>query len=271
MMEHFVHNGLTLEYEVCGSGEPFLFLHGMGGSVEQIRAVYPPLAGVQLINLNQQGHGNSEADWEHLHFDRMAEDVGALMRHLDIQQATLAGISMGAAVSLNFAVRYPEKVKKLLLIRNAWTEQPMSSEVQRAYYDLGLALKEGNIERFYASEGWKIVCSASNYTQNAFTSTFHDPPCLRFWQKYLILPKTAPIKGLEELVHLTMPVTILACRNDLCHPYEYGERLAAHIAHAVFQEIPDKDTDAAAQKICIQQAIHAMFAAGADSEGAKET
>ena len=258
-MEKFFHNGLMLEYEVSGTGEPFVFLHGMGGSVAQIKATYEPIEGVRLINLNQQGHGDSDADWETLDFDRMADDVGALLSYLDIAQATVGGISMGAAVSLNFAVRYPQKVKKLLLIRNAWTDRPMSQEVQTAYRDMGLALKAGDIRRFYASDGWKIVAEPSAYTRNAFTCTFQDPACLRFWQKYLILPSKTPISGLQALEKLTMPVTILACRNDLCHPYEYGVRLAEHIKNAVFREIPDKDTDSAAQKRCINEAIGALF------------
>ena len=147
-MEKFVHNGLTLEYEISGQGEPFFFLHGMGGSVEQIQSIYQPIPGARLISLNQQGHGSSEADWSNLTFGSLADDLRALMDYLEIRQATIGGISMGAAVCLNFAVRFPDRVKQLLLVRNAWTDRPMSPEVQAAYRDLGLALKTGDIENF---------------------------------------------------------------------------------------------------------------------------
>lgn len=261
-MEKFVHNGLTLEYEISGQGEPFFFLHGMGGSVEQIQSIYQPIPGVRLISLNQQGHGSSEADWSNLTFGSLADDLRALMDYLEIRQATIGGISMGAAVCLNFAVRFPDRVKRLLLVRNAWTDRPMSPEVQTAYRDLGLALKTGDIENFYSSEGWNIVNGPSDYTRNAFTCTFQDPACLRFWQKYLILPPKVPILNLEVLNRLTMPVTVLACRNDLCHPYDYGKRLADHTPHAIFREIPDKDSDGAGQKRAVNEAIQELFSRG---------
>ena len=106
-MKTFTNRGLMLEYEVSGSGTPLVFLHGMGGSVQQIRDTYNAIDGVQLITLNQQGHGHSDVDWEGYSFDRLGDDVAALLDHLGIAQAYFAGISMGAAVSLNTAVRTP--------------------------------------------------------------------------------------------------------------------------------------------------------------------
>lgn len=258
-MDKFVHNGITLEYEADEAGIPFVFLHGMGGSVKQIRAAYEPLPGVRLINLNQQGHGNSEADWDRYDFDRLADDVIALLDHLGIEKAVLGGISMGAAVSLNAAVRCPERVMQLLLIRNAWTDHPMPEAVCAAYRDLGNALKNRSPEEFYASEGWRTVKEPSAYTRNTFLSTFEDSSCVRFWQKYLILPGKTPIPDIGVLDRLTMPVTIIACRGDLCHPYEYGEYLAGKVADASFVEIPNKDTDSAAHKRMSNEVIRRIF------------
>lgn len=259
MTETFDANGIRLEYEVIGAGRPFVFLHGMGGSIAQIRAVYEPLDGVKLITMNQQGHGESGVNWETFGFDRMAEDVCALLDRLGIDRAVIGGISMGAAVALNLALRYPERVEKLLLIRNAWTDKPMSPEVCRAYRDMGTALEQGGMERFCTSEGWRIVSQTSDYTRNAFTTPFRETAPLRHWQKYLILPKQAPFSSLCALKRLTAPTTVLACRNDFCHPFEYGTLLAAHIPHATFREIPDKDSDSAGQKRCINEEIRKLF------------
>ena len=81
---------------------------------------------------------------------------------------------MGAAVCLNIALRFPERVEKLLLIRNAWTDQPMAEPVQNAYYDLGQALHRGGSEAFLQTEGWRIISGTSPYTRNAFTIPFQE-------------------------------------------------------------------------------------------------
>lgn len=258
-MDKFIHRGITLEYEALGTGIPFVFLHGMGGSVEQIKAACEPLAGVRLISLNQQGHGNSGVNWDRYDFDRLGDDAIALLDYLRIEKAVFGGISMGAAVSLNVAIRYPGRVSQLLLIRNAWTDRPMPEHVRTAYRDLGHALESRRIEAFYDSEGWQIVKESSLYTRDAFLKTFEDSSCVKYWQKYLILPNKTPISDREALANLTMPVTILACRNDLCHPYEYGSYLAGQIANAVFVEIPDKDTDSKKHKRMMNEAIQNIF------------
>lgn len=254
-MLEFKNRGLRLEYEITGVGHPLVFLHGMGGSVRQIYSTYQPLPGVKLISMNQQGHGKSEVDWETLDFARMADDVAALLDYLHIEKVYLAGISMGAAVSLNFSVRYPERVEKLLLIRNAWTHLPMSEQVQTAYRDLGLALQCGGTDAFYETEGWKIIKETTDYTRNAFITPFSDASSIRNWRRYLILPCKAPIPSGDFLNRLTMPVTILANRNDFCHPFSYGAYFHTRIPGSKLVEIPDKDTDSEGHKRMINMVI----------------
>ena len=255
MMDSFTHRGIHLEYEVTGQGSPLVFLHGLGGSIQQIHGVYTLVPGVKLICLNQQGHGNSGADWESFGFDRLGEDVIALLDHLHLNKAAFAGISMGAAVCLNIALRFPERVEKLLLIRNAWTDQPMAEPVQNAYYDLGQALHRGGYEAFLQTEGWRIISGTSPYTRNAFTIPFQEDFNRENWQKYCILPGQAPVASLEGLREISVPTLILANRTDFCHPFAYGEILSRYIPGSVFREIPDKDSDPAGHKEQINRAV----------------
>lgn len=264
-MNKYLCRGLLLEYEDAGKGIPLVFLHGMGGSVDQIKKVYDPIDGVRLITPNQEGHGESKADWEYYDFEHLADDVVALLEHLSIEKACFAGISMGAAVCLNLAIRYPKRVKALLLIRNAWTDEPMSEDVCRAYADMGNCLKEGGLESFYQTEGWKIVNGTSDYTRTAFTGTFGDKSCEKFWEKYLILPKKTPISSEKALEDITVPVTILSNKNDLCHPFEYGEYFHKRINGSEHVEIPDKDTDSSGHRKMINEALVCMMTKSRES------
>ena len=258
-MNRFTHQGIELEYEVRGEGRPLVFLHGMGGSIDQIRAVYDEIPGVRLISLNQQGHGGSGADWETLTFDRMGEDVIALLDHLQIESAVFAGISMGAAVCLNVGVRFPKRVQSLLLIRNAWTEEPMGEDVKQAFQDLSHALEEGGAEAFQKTKGWDIVKGPSAYTRNSFLNPFENPVNKKNARIYRTMPDQTPILDVRVLEKLTMPVVILACKNDLCHPFSYGKMLHAHIKGSMFLEIPDKDTDEAGQRRMINETIERIM------------
>ena len=78
---------------------------------------------------------------------------------------------------------------------------------------------------------------------------------MKYWQKYLILPHKTPIKNVEILKNLTMPVVIIACRNDMCHPFEFGEYLHKFISQSEFIEIPSKDADNAKHKFMINDVI----------------
>ncbi len=245
----FENNGRKLEYEVTGSGYPVVFLHGLGGSIGQMVSAFDLPEGICRIALNQQGHGGSDFDPEVFSFDTMADDTAALLSFLGIEKAGFAGISMGAAIALNMAVRYPQLVEKLLLVRNAWTDEPMFRDITQAYKDLGLALREKNEAAFWDSEGGRIIsATGSVYAKGAFTGPFSEEPQLKNWQKFLLLPPTAPVRDLSEIESIRIPAMILACRGDFCHPYELGEFMHAHIPGSVLYEIPGKDVDPAEHK-----------------------
>ena len=149
--------------------------------------------------------------------------------------------------------------------------KPESEAVQTAYRDLGEALRAGSMDAFRGSVGWAIVDRTSDYTRGAFTTPFSIPAERRFWRKYQLLPAKTPITSLDQLTKLTMPVHILANRNDFCHPFAYGEHLQKHIPGAVLTEIPDKDTDASAHRAAVQRAVRALFEpAGTADAGARE-
>ncbi|MBQ2657883.1 MAG: alpha/beta hydrolase [Erysipelotrichaceae bacterium] len=259
-METFINrNGLKLEYSVTQGSIPFVFLHGLGGSALQIEKLYEPIDDVSLILLNQQGHGNSEYDYSNLSFDILADDVADLLDHFNIGQVYIAGISMGAAVALNFSLRYPERVRKALLIRNAWVDRPIRKEITDVYHDLAEALKNKDKEQFLQSPGYQHVKDISEYTRNSFLKPFGEEYNVRVYEKYTVIPELVPIRNIDDLKTINKPVEIIACRNDLCHPYEYGVTLHELIPGSHFTEVPDKDTDQETHERMINDVIRKML------------
>lgn len=110
-------NGLALYYQVEGTGSPLILLHGGLGSVNMFSAILPALAaGRKVIGVDLQGNGHTADVDRPFSFEGMADDVAALIRHLKLGKADVAGYSLGGAVALHLAVRHPELVRKLVLV-----------------------------------------------------------------------------------------------------------------------------------------------------------
>ena len=107
-------NGLKMYYEIHGSGQPLLLLHGAFGFVEGWATVLPALTKThQVIAVELQGHGHTNDLDRPLTYGQMAEDTAALLDQLKIKNADVFGYSMGGTVALGLAIRHPDLVRKL--------------------------------------------------------------------------------------------------------------------------------------------------------------
>jgi pimeloyl-ACP methyl ester carboxylesterase len=111
-------NGLRMYYEVHGSGEPVVLLHGAFmtitnnwtgwiGELSKTRKV---------IAIEMQGHGRTADTARDITDENLADDVAALLEQLKIPRADLIGYSMGGAVAMQCAIRHPDKVRKVVVI-----------------------------------------------------------------------------------------------------------------------------------------------------------
>ena len=109
-------NGLEMYYEIHGSGQPLVLLHGNLSTIEtSFGKVLPQLASQrQVIALEQQGHGHTADIERPFSLGQWAQDTTALLRYLGIEQADFFGYSSGGAVALEIALRTPYLVRKLV-------------------------------------------------------------------------------------------------------------------------------------------------------------
>src|SRR5262245_5756300 len=111
-------NGLEMYYEVHGSGEPVVLLHG---AFMSITSNWTGWIGElsktrKVIAVEMQGHGRTADIKRDFSYENLADDVAALLDYLKIQSADLIGYSMGGGVALQCAIRHPEKVRKVVSI-----------------------------------------------------------------------------------------------------------------------------------------------------------
>lgn len=110
-------NGLNMYYEVHGAGKPLVLLHGGFGVIGMFEQLLPPLAEArQVIGVELQAHGRTADIDRPLSFERMADDVAALIKHLGLPNADILGYSLGGGVTLQTVIRHPELVRKLVVV-----------------------------------------------------------------------------------------------------------------------------------------------------------
>ena len=110
----FTHDGVTLYYEVYGAGQPLLLVHGNGGSIGDLTAQIEYFRKrYQVIAMDSRDHGKSSDSAEKITYEKMTDDLAALLDHLHTGPANVLGWSDGGIEALLLGVRHPAKVRKL--------------------------------------------------------------------------------------------------------------------------------------------------------------
>ncbi len=107
-------NGINLYYEIYGSGEPLLLLHGNGGSINAFQYQIPFFEKhFKVIAIDSRLHGKSGGSPDSISYEMMASDFCALLDYLQIDSAYVLGWSDGGIDGLIMAMMCPNKIKKL--------------------------------------------------------------------------------------------------------------------------------------------------------------
>ena len=145
-------NGLKMYYEVHGSGEPVVLLHGAFMTITNNWTGWiGELAKTRLvIAVEMQGHGRTADIERDISSENLADDVAALLDHLKIPRADLIGYSMGGGVAMQCAIRHPDKVRKVVVISSMFRHNGMVKEALDVFPKLSAdAFKDSPIEIEY--------------------------------------------------------------------------------------------------------------------------
>jgi pimeloyl-ACP methyl ester carboxylesterase len=120
-------NGINMYYEIHGSGEPVVLLHGAfmtitnnwGGWIEELSKTR------KVIAIEMQGHGRTADVARDITYENLADDVAGLLDYLKIPRADLIGYSMGGTVAMECAIRHPDKVRKAVIISSTFRSDGM--------------------------------------------------------------------------------------------------------------------------------------------------
>ena len=118
-------NGVELEYEVKGSGEPVLLISPVAGGQLSAAPVRTALADrYRLIRYHKRGWAGSTHTPPPVSIADHVVDAAALLEHLDVPRAHIAGHSSGGAIALQMALDQPEIVHTLVLLEPSLLSVP---------------------------------------------------------------------------------------------------------------------------------------------------
>ena len=244
MGKYYHINGVTIYTETIGNGEPIVILHGGPGldhtyflpQLEELAKHF------QLIFYDQRGSGKSTGiiDSASINTNNFVEDLEGLRKKLNLSQMNLLGHSWGSFLAINYALKYPRRIKKLILVSSFGVSSKFLNEFvknreARRTKDDSLALK-----KIMSSDGFakrapptmnqfaRLFFKSYFYDQsksNRLTISFNKRTAANIFPIFSFLGKEFSNYDLTtQLKEITCPVLIINGLNDPI-PIKYAKEL----------------------------------------------
>ena len=134
MTEQFADvNGIKICYDIHGDGDPVILIHGFSDRKEHWRAQVGALSKhFKVIRMDNRGAGKSDRPDGDYTMEVYASDIAGLMDSLGIEKSHIIGHSLGGMIAQNFAILYPNRVDKLILINTIPGLKPPGESIDEA-------------------------------------------------------------------------------------------------------------------------------------------
>ncbi|HEY6946583.1 MAG TPA: alpha/beta hydrolase [Candidatus Acidoferrum sp.] len=174
-------NGQQLYFEVHGTGEPLLLLHGFSGSSQDwIPSLAQWETQFQFILPDLRGHGHSGILSKPFRHEDAVTDMFALLDHLGIRACKGVGISAGGNVLLHMATKRPERITAMVLV-SATPYFPAQARAIMSQYGDNLAEEQWEVLR-RRHPGGDVQIKAILSSTKSFATSYDDlnftPPLL---------------------------------------------------------------------------------------------
>ena len=239
--------GVRLAVEEAGPAEgvPVVLLHGLTATRRYVVMGSRALerGGHRVVAYDARGHGRSSPARAY-GYPELAADLLAVLDALAIEQAVLAGASMGAHTLLRVALDAPERVRGVVAITPAF--DPGASPDLARWDALAAGLRAGGIEGFVAA--YRVEEEVPPAWRDTVRTVLRQRMALHEHLDAVAdaleqVPRSRPLESLAELGALAVPALVVGSRDeaDPGHPYAVAEAYAAAIPGArLLTEEPGK-------------------------------
>ena len=247
-------DGLTINYEVQGEGEPVLLIPYLAADHACYAFQLPAYTErLSCISVDLIGSGESDKPEGPYSTEAYADQLAALLGVIGVERAHVAGVSLGAAVAMHLAARHPERVRTLSL-HSAWHR---SDAYLRAIVEMWRALARGlpTVADMVIEGIFPLCFTPEMYDERAeFAASLADfvrsrpaqPPEAFQWQSDAVLAHDAS----AALGAIKAPTLITFGAHDLVTSTRFAEPLTSgiansevvvfdHLSHGGLHEDPD--------------------------------
>lgn len=243
-------DGITLNYEVTGTGDPLVLVMGLAGSLAAWRYQVPTLSQhFTVIAFDNRGVGSSTVpeDSSAYSMANFAADTVGLLDQLDIERAHVFGISMGGMIAQHIALDYPERVRGLVLgctlphydanpepgderAPEPWVQELMLTGAMK---DAETALRDSVKFNFAPDFAARNPAVIEDYVAHGLRQRISLRGFMGQWNAIM------NHSTLTRLHELRAPTLVQHGALDKLVPVANGKLLAQHVPHARWQMLPD--------------------------------
>ncbi len=220
---------IRMYYEIHGDGDPVLLLHGgtFAGAESWSRTIPAIARKYQVIVPDSRAHGRSTDSDKPLGYDLLTDNIVELMDHLQIQNAHVVGWSDGGVIGFNLALRYPDRLGKLVAYGANFHVDGLPEDAIKSIEELG-------------SETWQPWIAELMYLNIAPIPENMGT----LLEKVRAMWLTEPTWRADDLEAIDAPVLILEDSLGKAIKPEHTQELVSAIPNARLHLIDDTDHQA---------------------------
>ena len=253
---HLVNMQPIINYKISGEGFPFIFQHGLGSNLAQAQSLLGGQKKVQLISMDCPGHGDTPLRLGNPpSFDFYADEVIRLMDHLKIEKAIFGGISMGAGISTNIALRYPDKVVGLVLVRPAWLDKGNPENLMILKAAAKFIGKRSARVKFEKNNEYQHIKGHLRTAASSIMGVFSDTQQTAISMVLKSMVSDAPFKKMTDLAKITQPCLIFGNDDDPLHPFEMAKTMHHHIKGSHLEKVTSRYIANRAHKTAVNEVV----------------
>ncbi|MEW6211737.1 MAG: alpha/beta fold hydrolase [Acidobacteriota bacterium] len=223
--------GAKIHYLEAGTGPAVILLHGLGGSSSNWASTIGPLSQkYRVIVPDQIGFGRSDKPFINYRVGTLVDFLNGLYRELKIERASLVGNSLGGFTAAAFALAYPQKVDRIVLVDaagfafpkeadprllnalNPSTREGIKQIMSMVFYNKAMFANDAAVDALYAQK----IAAGDGYTVQRFIES--------------IVRGEDVLDG--KLGAIKHPTLIIWGREDELTPLAMGERFKKELPNA---------------------------------------
>lgn len=222
----FLSMKLKTQIKTSGSGQTVIFQHGLASNAGQPQALLAGLEGAKIISTDCPGHGDKLLDAVvSPSFDTYTNYVKEMADEQQVDTAVWGGISMGAGIAINAALRFPNRVKALILVRPAWLDEQSPENLHILLQAAELMESPNGQTKFAQSNEFRLIQESLPKAAESILGVFASTQSRQLSRILKCMVRDRPLQRIESLNSFDRPSLIITNDNDPLHPAWMGRAL----------------------------------------------